>query len=130
MADVLPDRSLAGLFGELTRETAQLFRQEIDLAKAELAEKARQAGWGAAELITGGLVLFVAFQALVAAAILGLATVIALWAAAAVVGLALAVIGAAVLARGLAAMRGENLTLRRTFETFRDNTRWAKEQLR
>jgi hypothetical protein len=130
MADILPDRSLGSLFSELTRETATLFRQEIRLAKTEIADKARQAGRGATELAIGGLVLFVALQALVAAIILGLATVVQPWLAALIVAVAVALIGGIVLARGLANIRSGNLAPKQTMDSLRDNTRWAKEQLR
>lgn len=130
MADIFPERSLGSLFSELTRETATLFRQEVRLAKAELADKAKQAGRGATEMVAGGLVLFVAFQALVAAAILGLALVVQPWLAAVIVGVALALVGILVLSRGLANIRSDNLAPKRTIDTLRDNTRWAKEQLR
>lgn len=130
MPDILPDRSLGSLFSELTRETATLFRQEIRLAKAELADKAKQAGRGAAEVAIGGLVLFVALQALAATAILALANVVQPWLAALIVAVVLALIGIVVLARGLANIRSESLAPTRTMDTLRDNTRWAKEQLR
>lgn len=130
MADIFPDRSLGSLFTELTRETATLFRQEVRLAKAELADKARQAGRGAAEMVVGGLVLFVALQALAAAAILALALAVQPWLAAVIVGLVLALGGILVLSRGLANVRSDSLAPRRTIDTLRDNTRWAKEQLR
>lgn len=130
MADILPERSLASLFSELTRETATLFRQEIRLAKAELTDKARQAGRGAIEVAIGGLVLFVAVLTLAAAAILGLSVVVQPWLAALIVALAVGVVGAVVLARGLANIRSDNLTPRQTLDSLRDNTRWAKEQLR
>lgn len=130
MADIFPDRSLGSLFTELTRETATLFRQEIRLAKAELTDKAKQAGRGAAELVVGGLVVFLALQALVAAAILALALVVQPWLAALIVGIAVALIGTVALARGLANIRSDNLAPKRTIDSLRDNTRWAKEQLR
>lgn len=130
MTEITPDRTLAGLFTELTRETATLFRQEISLAKAEVAEKVRQAGSGLIMLTAGGLLLFVALQALLAAAVLGLALRIPPWLAALAVAVAVAVVGAVVLARGLANLRRETLAPQRTIDTLRANTRWAREQMR
>ncbi|MBI5162735.1 MAG: phage holin family protein [Magnetospirillum sp.] len=130
MTEITPDRTLAGLFTELTRETATLFRQEISLAKAEVAEKIRQAGSGLIMLTIGGLLLFVALQALLAAAVLGLALRIPPWLAALAVAVAVAVVGAGVLARGLANLRRETLAPQRTIDTLRANTRWAREQMR
>lgn len=130
MNEIHPDRSLGSLFTELTRETTTLFRQEIRLAKAEMAEKARQAGAGVAATVAGGLLLFVAVQAFVATAIIALAAVVDWWLAALIVALAVALVGALVLSKGLSNLRGENLRPRRTIDTLRGNARWAREQLR
>lgn len=130
MADLAPDRPLSSLLNELTQATASLFRQEIRLARAELTDKARQAGRGAAEIAVGAVILLVALGALTAAAILGLALVVEPWLAALIVGVALALVGGIVLVVGLSNLRTGNLAPRRTMGTLRDNTRWAKEQLR
>lgn len=130
MADIIPDRPLASLFSELTRETASLFRNEIRLAKTELAGKARQAGRGATEIAVGGVLLLVALHALAAAAILALALVLEPWLAAVAVAIVVAVAGGLILARGLVNIRSGRLAPQRTMDTLRDNTRWAKEQLR
>lgn len=130
MPDAMPDRSLGTLFSELTRETATLFRQEIRLAKTEMSDKVRQAGRGAIEIVAGGLVLFVAFQALVLTAILALANAVEPWLAALIVAVAVAAIGGAVLYMGLKNLRRDSLAPKATIDSMRDNTRWAKEQLR
>lgn len=130
MNEIHPDRSLGSLFNELTRETSTLFRQEIQLAKAEVAEKARQAGTGAAMAAAGGLILFVALIALVATAIIALSYVMEPWLAALVVTVVVAVIGGIVLAKGLSNLKGDNLAPRRTIDTMRANAQFAREQLR
>lgn len=130
MADILPERPLTSLFSELTQETMSLFRQEIRLARTELTDKARQAGRGAAAIALGAVVLLVALGALTAAAILGLATVVQPWVAALIVGVVLMAGGGIALAVGLSNIRSDSLTPRRTMDSLRDNTRWAKEQLR
>ena len=62
------------------------------LAQAELAEKGRHAGKGAGMFGGAGLVALYGVGALIAAAILGLATVIEPWIAAAAIGLGLLLI--------------------------------------
>jgi hypothetical protein len=130
MADIFQDRPLGTLINELTRETASLFRQEIRLARAEISDKARQAGRGAAEIAVGGVMLLVALGALAAAAILALAMVVKPWLAALIVAVAVALVGVVVLARGISNVRGGNLAPRRTMDSLRDSAHWAKEQLR
>jgi hypothetical protein len=80
------DRPLGELVQDLSRQTSTLIRQEMRLAQAELAEKGRHAGKGAGMFGGAGLVALYGVGALVAAAIVGLATVIEPWIAAAAIG--------------------------------------------
>ena len=86
------EQSTRDLVQDLTRQTSTLIRQEMRLAQAELTEKGRHAGKGAGMFGGAGLVALYAVGALIAAAILGLATVIEPWIAAAAVGAGLLVI--------------------------------------
>ena len=86
------DRPLGELVQDLSRQTSTLIRQEMRLAQAELAEKGKHAGKGAGMFGGAGLVALYGVGALIAAAILGLATVIESWVAAAAIGAALLVI--------------------------------------
>lgn len=124
------DRPLTTLFTELTQETVSLFRKEIQLARSELTDKARQAGRGATEIAIGAILLLVAVGALAAAAILGLSLVVQPWLAALIVAGVVALIGGILVAVGLSNVKSDNLAPRRTMDSLRDNTRWAKEQLR
>jgi Putative Actinobacterial Holin-X, holin superfamily III len=86
------DRPLGELVQDLSRQTSTLIRQEMRLAQAELAEKGRHAGKGAGIFGGAGLVALYGVGALIAAAILGLATVIEAWIAAAAIGVGLLLI--------------------------------------
>jgi len=86
------DRSLGDLVQDLSRQTSTLIRQEMRLAQAELTEKGRHAGKGAGMFGGAGVVALYGLGALIAAAILGLATVLEPWIAAAAVGVGLLVI--------------------------------------
>jgi uncharacterized membrane protein YqjE len=87
------ERSLGELVQDLSQQTSTLIRQEMRLAQAELTEKGRHAGKGAGMFGGAGIVALYGVGALIAAAILGLATVIEPWIAAAAVGVVLLVIG-------------------------------------
>lgn len=93
----LSDRSIAELLKQLSDQTTTLARQEVDLAKAELAAKGKQAGLGAG--MFGGATIFglYALGSLTACVILALATAMSAWLAALIVA---AVYG--VIAGGLA----------------------------
>jgi hypothetical protein len=86
------DTSTRDLVQDLSRQTSTLIRQEMRLAQAELTEKGRHAGKGAGMFGGAGLVALYGLGALIAAAILGLATVIEPWIAAAAVGVGLLLI--------------------------------------
>jgi len=95
------DRPLGELVQDLSRQTSTLIRQEMRLAQAELAEKGRHAGKGASMFGGAGVVALYGVGGLVAAAILGLATVIEPWIAAAAVGAVL------LLVAGILALTGK-----------------------
>jgi Putative Actinobacterial Holin-X, holin superfamily III len=95
------DKPLGELVQDLSRQTSTLIRQEMRLAQAELAEKGRHAGKGAGMFGGAGLVALYGVGALIAAAILGLATVLEPWIAAAVIGVVL------VLVAGILALTGK-----------------------
>jgi Putative Actinobacterial Holin-X, holin superfamily III len=83
------DRPLGELVEDLSRQTSTLIRQEMRLAQAELAEKGRHAGKGAGMFGGAGLIALYGVGALIAAAIVCLATVIEPWIAGAAIGAAL-----------------------------------------
>jgi hypothetical protein len=86
------DKPLGELVQDLSRQTSTLIRQEMRLAQAELAEKGRHAGKGAGMFGGAGLVALYGVGALITAAILGLATVLEPWIAAAAIGAGLLVV--------------------------------------
>jgi hypothetical protein len=86
------ERPLGELVQDLSRQTSTLIRQEMRLAQAELAEKGKHAGKGAGMFGGAGLVALYGVGALIAAAILGLATVLEPWIAAAAIGVVLLVV--------------------------------------
>ena len=74
---------------QLSQQTSTLIRQEMRLATAELQEKGKHAGKGAGMFGGAGLVALYGVGALIAAAIIGLGTVLELWIAAVIVGVVL-----------------------------------------
>jgi hypothetical protein len=93
------DASTGELVEQATRQIGELVRQELALAKAELAEKAKAAGRGAGLLGGAGVVAWYGGGAVVVAAVAALAVAWPVWVAALVVGaVLLAVAGVAALA--------------------------------
>jgi peptidoglycan/LPS O-acetylase OafA/YrhL len=124
------ERSIAGLFGDLARESTRLLRQEIALAKSEMLAKLAKIGRGAAELIAGALILYAGFLLLLAAAVLGLSQVVPPWAAALIVGGVVLLVGLGLALKGRRDMTAEKLVPGRTLRTLREDADWAREQMR
>jgi uncharacterized membrane protein YqjE len=99
--DQLSDRSLSELVQQLSNQTSTLVRQEIRLAQLELQEKGKRAGIGAGLFGGSGLVALYGLGALIAAAILALATAVDGWLAALIVAVVLFAIA------GVAALTGK-----------------------
>jgi hypothetical protein len=122
------DRSIGELFGQLSQDMTLLFRQELQLARAEMSEKISQVTGNLVSVVAGGFVAYVGALALVAALILGLheAADISPWVSALIVGAIFA--GYVMLSRGLKELKRVDLAPRRTVETLKDDVQWAKEQ--
>ena len=119
----LTDRSVADLVKQLSDQTTMLVRQEIELAKAELAVKGKQAGIGA------GMFGLYALGALTACVILLLATAVTAWLAALIVT---AIYGAIA---GVLALTGKNKVKQgvppvpeQTVESVKEDVEWTKQR--
>ena len=99
------ERPIGDLVQDLSRQTSTLIRQEMRLAQAELSEKGRHASKGAGMFGGAGAIALYGVGALIAAAILGLATVLEPWIAAAAVGVGLLVIAGIVALAGKKELR-------------------------
>jgi len=118
------DRSLGELFGDLTRESTQLVRQEINLAKTELTEKASKAGKDVGMIAAGGIVAYTGVLALVAFLILGLIALgMAAWISSLLVGLVLAGVGAGMAMAGLKKLRQVDPVPHQSMEALKSDVR-------
>jgi len=80
------------LFSRLSAQTSDLVRGEIELAKAELSQKAKASGIGIGLFAAAGLLSFFAFAVLITTAILGLANAVPAWLAALIVAFVLLIL--------------------------------------
>lgn len=85
--DDMRDRSTAELMKQLANETTTLVRQEIELAKAEMGEKAKSAGIGAGMFGAAAGAALLALGAFTAFLILALDGALPAWLAALIVAL-------------------------------------------
>jgi hypothetical protein len=123
----LRERSTGELVKQLSEQSSTLVRQEVELAKTELAEKAKYAGLGSGMALGAALLSLFSFGALTAGVILALAIVLDAWAAALIVGGAYAAIAA-----GLALLGKRQVEKaippvpEQTQESVKEDVEWAK----
>jgi uncharacterized membrane protein YqjE len=99
------DASVGQLVERLSAQVSALIRDEMALATAEMKRKGAQAGIGIGIGGVGAVVALLGSGALVAAAVLGLATVLAAWLAALIVGAVLLVLAGVISAAGIKQVR-------------------------
>ncbi len=121
------EASLAELIKQLSEQSSRLARQEVELAKAELAFKGKRAGIGAGMFGGAGVFGFYALGALTATIILALSMAMDGWLAALIVT---AVYGALA---GILALQGKNKVQEATppvpeqaTESVKEDVQWAK----
>jgi MFS family permease len=121
------EASLAELIKQLSEQSSRLARQEVELAKAEMAYKGKRAGIGAGMFGGAGVFGFYGLGALIAAAILVLATAITAWLAALIIAVVLAAIA------GILALQGKSKVQQATppvpeeaTESVKEDVQWAK----
>jgi hypothetical protein len=125
----MSDRSIADLLQQLADQTTTLVRQELDLAKAELAVKGKKAGLGAGMFGGAGVLGVYGVGALTACLILALSTAMTGWLAALIIAV---VYGA--IAGGLA-LTGKNKVQEgvppvpeQTVESVKEDVEWTKQR--
>ncbi|MFE6283635.1 phage holin family protein [Streptomyces sp. NPDC057877] len=88
------EQPVGELVQQASRQLSELVRGEMQLARAEMAQKGKRYGKGGGMFGGAGVVGFLMLQALVASAIAGLAVPLPVWAAALIVTGALGLIAA------------------------------------
>jgi hypothetical protein len=127
----LRERPIPELLKELSTQTTALVRQELELAKAEMTEKGKQAGLGAGMFGGAGVSGLLALGALTASVIAALATAMDVWIAALIVALVWAAVA------GALALLGKKKTQEaappapeQAIESAKEDVQWAKNQAR
>ena len=123
------DKSLGELFGDLMCETSNLVRQEVQLAKTEMTQKAAIVGKSLGLAIAGALLGLGAFGAFVATMILLLVKFgLDAWLAALIVTAVLGGLAAMLALMGIGAIKKASLAPQQTIETLKEDVQWVKEQ--
>lgn len=147
MSDQLPDRGdpragaheaedlrqepIGELLKRLSNETTTLVKMELDLAKAEMTQKGKEAGTGAGLLGGAGVVALLMLGSLTAFLIALLDTAMSTWLAALIVTVLWAVVAAVLALTGKNKLQDAGPpTPEQTIETVKEDAAWAKSQTR
>jgi uncharacterized membrane protein YqjE len=129
--DDLRDRSLGELLKQLSEQTTRLVHQELELAKAELTQKGKQAGMGAGLFGGAGAIGLAALGALTACFILALNAIMPAWLAALLVAVVYGIVAFVLVKQGQARIkRAAPPVPEQTIETVKEDVEWAKTQMR
>ncbi|AYN41664.1 phage holin family protein [Streptomyces dangxiongensis] len=124
------DASVGQLLSVVTSDLQTLFRQEVELAKAEIREEGTRAGKAAGMYGGAGFAGYMVLLFLSLAAVLGLANVMDGGWAALIVAAVWAVVAAVLYQKGRSRMRTVSPKPERTVETMKENAEWARHPTR
>ena len=125
-------RSVGALLKELADGSARLVRQEIRLARIEVAELLRGLARGTAEVAVGGVMMLLGVMALLTGVILLIGDEWLrdrYWLAALIVTVILSAVAAWMARRGTALLTPARLAPDQTVTTLKEDKEWLKRQL-
>jgi len=132
------EKSLGQLLKDLTAETTTLLKQEVDLAKTEMGEKASRVGTNVGSVAVGGAILFAGALALLFAAVnalaeildrLGVPVTVSPWLSPLILGVGLALVGYSFVKKALTTLKQESVTPKRTTQSLQENKEWLKSKM-
>ncbi len=124
-------RSTGELVKDLSNQVSLLARQEIELAKAEMAEKGRRAGLGLGLVAAAGVSALLALGTLTACVVLALDGAMPAWLAARIVALARSVVAAVLASVGKQKMEQAGTPVpEQTVESVKEDIKWLRDQTR
>ena len=125
--EALRQRSTGDLVKELSQQVTELVREEVALAKAEMAEKGRKAGPGAGMLGGAGVAALAALGALTAFLILVLDLAMPTWSAALIVTVLWGVVAGVLYLQGREKVREVGKPIpEKTVESVKEDVQWLK----
>jgi hypothetical protein len=123
----LREQPLGEIARDLTRDVTLLVRQEVELAKAEMAQKGRIAAPGLGMIGGAGVVALMAAGAVTAFLILALSTFLPEWASALIVAGVLAAVAYVLVKQGKERVEEAGAPIpEQTIETVKEDVEWAK----
>jgi uncharacterized membrane protein YqjE len=123
----LREHGFGDLVKELSSQVSTLVRQEVELAKAEVGEKGKQAGAGAGMFGGAGVAALLTLASLTAFAILVLQIFLPDWAAALILTVIWAAVAAVLAYKGRQTIQAMGKPVpEQTIDTLKEDVQWAK----
>jgi uncharacterized membrane protein YqjE len=123
-------RSVPEVLQDIFGNIEEIIRSEFRLAKAEVKEEASQAAPPLKMMVVGAGIGFYALGFLIFTLVMGLATMVATWLAALIVGGVLGLIALVLITTASKRLKQVNKVPERTIETMKENVQWAKNQIK
>jgi uncharacterized membrane protein YqjE len=123
-------RSVPEVLQDIVGNIEEIIRSEFRLAKAEVREEASKAAPPFKMIVIGAGIGFYALGFLLFTLMMGLATVVATWLAALIVGAVLGLIALVLITTASKRLKQVNTVPERTIETMKENVQWAKNQIK
>jgi MFS family permease len=118
--------SVGELIGNISNDLSQLFRQEVELAKAEVRQEASKAGKAAGMLGAAGFAGYLVVILLSFALVAALANVMDWSWAALIVAVIWGIVGAVLYANGRKKLKTVDPVPHRTVDTIKEDAEWLK----
>ena len=130
MADKLDNRSIGDLLAELSRETSELVKKEVELATTEMTAKAEAGSGGHVGVAAaGGALAHAGLLVFLAALVLGLSQLgVTPWLSALIISLLTIGVGYLLVNRGLTGLRSTSVAPTRAMESLKEDARWTTRQ--
>lgn len=126
-ADGRDPRSIAEITNDLLTNAQEVLRDEVRLAKVEIAHELKSAARATAMLAAGAILALFAFGMLLFAATWALDNWLPLWAAALIVAAAVALVATVLIVVGKNRVSEINPKPEETVETMKENVQWVKQ---
>jgi uncharacterized membrane protein YqjE len=125
-----PDQSIGSIIAEVAGDVSRLFRQEVELAKAEVKVEAAKAGKAAGMLGGAGLAGYMVALFVSLALMFGLDSFMPLGWAAVIVALLWGIAGAVLYSTGRKRMKDVSPVPEQTVETLKEDAQWLRNPTR
>ncbi len=122
------ERSVSDVLHDIIRDVQEIVRSEVRLAKTEIRDEVGKATQSAVLLGGGTITAIFAMFFLLLAVVYALSLVMASWAAAVIVGAALAVVAAVMATAGIKRLKQIQPAPSRAVDSMKETVEWARQQ--